>query len=113
MIPLEYQPSGHQKPPNSVQVLTNAMSEMAKNMASISAVPNKPDLAPSGVETSISLGKVANLRTSYLIFMGCSIVALLHSLSLLIKKAYLRTANKIETHLISTWCSRLCMIFCC
>ena len=66
MIPLEYQPSGHQKPPNSVQVLTNAMSEMAKNMASISAVPNKPDLAPSGIETSISLGKVANLRTSYL-----------------------------------------------
>ena len=58
--------SGRQKPPNSVQVLTNAMSEMAKNIASISAVPNKPDLAPSDVTTSISPGKVANLRASYL-----------------------------------------------
>ena len=58
--------SSRQKPPNSVQVFTNAMSEMAKNIASISAVPNKPDLAPSDVVTSISPGKVANLRASYL-----------------------------------------------
>ena len=39
------------------------MSEMAKNITSISAAPNKLDLCTS---TSISPGKVANLRASYL-----------------------------------------------
>ena len=40
------------------------MSEMAKNITSISAAPNKPDSCTSS--TSISPGKVANLRASYL-----------------------------------------------
>jgi len=58
--------SGRQKQPNSVQVLTTAMSEMAKNIASINAVPNKSDVVSSDVTASISPVKVANLRASYL-----------------------------------------------
>ena len=50
----------------SLQVLTSAMSEIEKKIASNSAVSSKPDLAPSSVATSISPGKVANLRASYL-----------------------------------------------
>jgi len=49
---------------NTVQALTSVMSEMAKNMTSTSATPNKPD--PCEASPSISPGKVANLRTSYL-----------------------------------------------
>lgn len=56
---------GRQKTSNSgVHALTNAMSEMAKNMASASAAPIKPGLC--GASASISPAKVANLRTSYL-----------------------------------------------
>ena len=57
---------GHQKPSNCVQVLTNAMSEMTKNIASIGTVPNKPDSVPSDLATTILSGKVANLRANYL-----------------------------------------------
>ncbi|XP_065885563.1 uncharacterized protein [Dysidea avara] len=53
---------GRQKSSNSNSTV-HALTEMAKNITSISAAPNKPDLCAS---TSISPGKVANLRASYL-----------------------------------------------
>ena len=60
--------SSHQKPQNSsVNIFTNAVSEMTKNIASNSA---KPDVQPSNVTppvvTSFSPEKVANLRASCL-----------------------------------------------
>ena len=57
---------GHQKSSSNktVQALTSVMTEMAKNMTSTSATTNKPDSCEAS--TSISPGKVANLRTSYL-----------------------------------------------
>ena len=55
--------SCRQKPPNSVQVVTATISKMARNMASISAVPDKSNSRPGDITTSISPGKV---RASYL-----------------------------------------------
>ena len=73
-----------QKPPNSVQVVTTAISKMTRNMVSISTVPDKSNLRLGDVTTSISPGKV---RASYSeTCIGCMTVVLLHSQSLPIKR---------------------------
>lgn len=59
---------GREKRPNQVQMLTSAVSEMARAMTAGGATPHSTP-APAGPSTTsegISPGKVANLRSSYL-----------------------------------------------
>ncbi len=63
---------GREKRPNQVQMLTAAVSEMARAMSGSTAPsPSTPNPAagisqPSPPATGISPGKIANLRSSYL-----------------------------------------------
>lgn len=59
---------GREKRPNQVQMLTSAVSEMARAMTG-GAAAHSTSSAPAGSSTTsegISPGKVANLRSSYL-----------------------------------------------
>ena len=50
----------------SVQVLTSAMAEVAKNFVPVTSAPQRPPLASDTPESSVPPEKIANLRASYL-----------------------------------------------